>query len=230
MLTTLRPLPDGAKCFDCYQPLTAATAADMRARGFVAAGRYIENLSLAEVAAILGSGLGLLAISECQKSGWMPVNGGLKGAWMVNRSRALGLPFGLPLVIDWETPSTAATLDDCEVWLEGAASTVVAGGYVAALYWGACPILSGVEAWAIPSVTLYYKSASTVPAVPCGYVLVQTAVEQRVGALTVDLDTAQADQHDPPRRMVALFAGDAPATMHLTIMGDYALDKRRLCT
>ena len=135
----------------------------------------------------------------------------MSGSWRSAVRRPLANVYPISgRTCDWETPSTAATLDDCEVWLEGAASTVVAGGYVAALYWGACPILSGVEAWAIPSVTLYYKSASTVPAVPCGYVLVQTAVEKRVGALTVDLDTAQADQHDPPRRMVALFAGDAP--------------------
>lgn len=210
--STLRALDDGAKCFDLLEPLTAATAADMYSRGFVAVGRYLENLSLGEVSVILGAGLGLEPISMCAAPGWAVHGasaGQLKGVGMVARARSLGLPAGLPLCIDWETPATNTDPTVAAQWIEAAAAELVIGGYAAALYWGACPILSGVQAWAIPSVTLYYKSASVVPKIPCGYVLVQTALEQRVGSLTVDLDVAQADEHDPPRRMTALFAGSS---------------------
>ena len=210
--TVLSELPDGAACFDCYEPLTIETAAAMRSLGYVAAGRYLENLSLAEVSAILTSGLGLEPISTCAAPGWIVLGspaGQLKGLGMAHRAKGLGLPAGLPLCIDWETPARDTDPTLAAQWIEAAASEIVAAGFVAALYWGACPILSGVAAARIPSVTLYYKSASDVPEVPYGYVLVQTALNRRVGPLTVDLDTAQADKHDPPRRMTALFAGSS---------------------
>ena len=201
-------IPDGAKGFDCLQSLTADECAAMVRDGFVFAGRYLETLSLGEVATILRSGLGLVLIGESAAVDWKPSApaGVARGQAMVTRARALGIPQGMALVIDYEGPWQSATGTDCTAWITNCAAEIDHGGFAASLYVGWRPILTPAQLAALPGIPRYWSAYPTGHDLPCGYTMRQQQPDnQRINGVLVDVDRAQADAHAPPRCPLALW-------------------------
>ena len=207
-MSVVRELADGDAVVDCFQDLTAEDCAFLLAQDKKAVGQYLERLTQAKIATILGSGLGLFVISECAGPDWAPTHaGGLaKGAEIVRLCNALELPKELPPVVDYEGPAASTTLADATAFLEATGGAIVNDGRPVELYVGYRPILSGVQLYELPQFTRYYASSPYSPALPCGYVLVQRAWNVRLGHLLVDLDDVHADKHQPSRLPLALFA------------------------
>ncbi len=208
MSLVVRELEDGAAVVDCFEDLTADDCAFLLAQDKVAVGQYLERLTMAKIATITGSGLGLFVISECQEKDWHPsaAAGAAKGAEIVRLCQSLGLPRELPPVVDYEGPAASTTLENATAFLETAGEIIRSDDRPVELYVGYRPILSGVQLYELPQYTRYYASSPYSPALPCGYCLVQRAWNVRLGHLLVDLDDVQADTHQPSRLPLALFA------------------------
>lgn len=102
-------------------------------------------------------------------------------------------PLGATLWLDWESVDIDAPT--AVVWLTNWGTAVNMHGYRPALWVGANQPLSGEQLWSIPSIHLYGRTVSTVPAVPnCGYSLCQTTEGAALAGEPVDMDTVGPDQ------------------------------------
>jgi hypothetical protein len=221
MSQIVEPAKAGAHGFDANTPLTKAKAAALKQAGFAFAVRYLTrkatppagDLSKAEVAAILDSGLALMAVQHVAAAGWTPsaALGAEYGANAAAHARAVGLPPGTAVFLDLEEVDAKTAPADiiayCNTWHDALASA----GYVPGLYVGSNCGLSGEQLYRRLKMTHYWKSGSKVPALPQrGYSMVQTIRKDDVVAgIAIDrnLVTPDAFGATPPW---ARAAGAAP--------------------
>jgi hypothetical protein len=138
--------PDGAKGFDADETIRAATAAAFRARGYSFCVRYVRrkvkharDLTAAEARALLGAGLGLMAVQHVEsESAWTPTarKGVEQGRVAAEEAEAIGIPPGVTVWCDLEGVATGTprrdVIDYCNRWHE----RVAAAGYQPGLYVG----------------------------------------------------------------------------------------------
>ena len=206
----------GAQGFDSDTTIVAGTANALFGAGFRFALRYLSrtepqnpsDLSTAEARTILSAGLALMAVQHCPHPGWSPsaALGRQYGQAAAHNAAAVGLPFastgagsglGVSLWLDLEGvaswATTADTIDYCNAW----AGAVEDAGFLPGLYVGANQPLSGNELYWRLRVKTYWKSASTVPALPYrGYQMVQALAPSPVTAVAVDRNVIMADDFD----------------------------------
>lgn len=208
----VEPAQAGAKGFDANTPITRAKAAALKAAGFAFAVRYLSrkakppagDLTKSEVAAILDSGLALMAVQHVAAPGWTPsaALGADYGANVAAHAKAVGLPAGTAVFLDLEevsakTPPTEI-IAYCNTWH----GELVAAGYAPGLYVGSNCGLSPDQLYRRLEMTHYWKSGSKVPAIPQrGYSMVQTIIPNDIVAgIAIDrnLITPDAFGATPP--------------------------------
>jgi hypothetical protein len=188
------PAPFGAVMLDCLEPLDQAVL-DACANyvmpgtrtGVTLFGRYLENLTTAELALIINhpARYGLLLIGESRPNGYIPsaADGAQDGAREVAKRRALGIPSGPGIVCDLEGmggtgPDTTAYANAYAQQVQGASDQAIA-------YVGAGIPLSAAGLFALLD-TLYWHSLSNVQQVATiDYALLQAYPTQ-----TLDLGAA----------------------------------------
>jgi hypothetical protein len=210
----LRELDPGSELVDSWESFSRNACEFLLSQHKLGVGRYLENGTVEEIVTILQSGLGYYPISNSAEPGWKPTGtGGTdKGNEMVGRAAALTLPPELPLTVDYEGPDPTTSVADATAWLVNCGTQILASGRTnPMLYVGWCQILSGEQLYELEPYTRYYASSPGNLKLPCGYCLVQTHENVKLGNLLVDLDTVQADTHSPPRLPVALFLAETPS-------------------
>lgn len=208
----VEPAKAGAKGFDANTPITKAKAAALRQAGFAFAVRYLSrkakppagDLTKAEMAAILDSGLALMAVQHVAAPGWLPSGAlGLDyGANAAAHARAVGLPAGTAVFLDLEEVSPKAAPADIIAYCNSWHGEVAATGYVPGLYVGCNCGLTPDQLYRRLKMTHYWKSGSKVPAIPHrGYSMVQTIIANDIVAgIAIDrnLITPDAFGMTPP--------------------------------
>jgi hypothetical protein len=212
---TVQPIPNGAHGFDANAVLTARNCAAAKAMGFAFAIRYVGrgaadgagNLSTAEAQVILAAGLGLMAVQHVAQAGWKPTAalGQTNGQHAALHASAIGFPGGVNLWVDLEGIDHGTGAEDvigyCNAWCAEA----VQAGFVPGVYVGANAILSGDQLYWRLQLKHYWKSGSTVPAIPLrGYQLVQRIVSgDRPFGVGIDRNVAITDGFGDAALMLA---------------------------
>ncbi|BBQ00667.1 hypothetical protein BSFA1_57950 [Burkholderia sp. SFA1] len=198
--------PSGAHGFDCNTVLTATSAKAMRQKGFDFCVRYLSrlapeaggDLSNAEAKAILGSGLGLMAVQHVSKAHWVPDTelGKQFGRGAAANASAVGLPEGLILWLDLEGIKNGVDDNDvieyCNAWF----AEVSAAKYQTGIYVGANSILSGEDLFFKLTTKHYWRSGSHVPDIPHrGYQMVQhiSVKPDIVAGVSIDRNITMTD-------------------------------------
>lgn len=206
-------LPHGALGFDSFTPLSQAQYGAMRALGFRWATRYLDNLSKSELAAALAQGVFLNLISAAPSpQSWTP--GPDVGSAAGTRARlaaiALGVPPGMNLWRDLETPSATTTVTDVQLDARAFCSELAAGGYVGKVYVGSgLPVELDARALYGLAYKGYWESFSQVagiavrgyelrqlfhfPSGDCAVSDVFAGAPSNVAALRIDVDVAHFD-------------------------------------
>jgi hypothetical protein len=196
------PASSGAKGFDADTIITAQLAEDFVKNRYQFCARYLSlgegqnpgDLSNAEAATILGSGLALIAVQHVNAYGWTPTAalGTTHGSNAASNAKSISLPQGMNLWCDLEGVATGTTAEAvisyCTAWY----NAVAAAGYIPGLYVGPNAVLDGQQLYDLP-FQHYWKSASIVPDIPVrGYQLVQGQTITECG-ISIDPDTTQTD-------------------------------------
>jgi hypothetical protein len=162
--------PVGTKGFDTAAKLTSQNCTDLRAAGFEFAVRYLSlgapnagDLTGGEIASIHNAGLGLMVVQHVLYPGWHPDAhlGAQLGTAAYNHAQMLGLPPGMILWCDLETPSPTATPDDVAQYENAWSTAVRSHGFDPGGYVGAGLPLSAAQLQNL-SVRRYWESDSLV--------------------------------------------------------------------
>lgn len=195
-------LPIRAAGVDTFEPLTDAQCKDVVADGCTFVVRYLDNLTPAELAMILGHGLACLFVHSSRDAGWIPsaAEGAADGQRDVKLLRALGVPAGVHVAFDLE--GTGGTSGEVIAHVNEHGITVIKSDYLPMLYMGSGGKLTSSQLYGLVSV-LYWHSCSYVAdaagnsALPqCGAALVQIYppdLKLGVNGLIVDYNFAMSD-------------------------------------
>jgi hypothetical protein len=200
---TIQAAAPGLKGFDTVAVITAATAVQFKNSGFAFCIRYLSlgsiqsDLSHNEALGILNSGLALSVVQRTRRAGsWIATGplGASTGANAASNAKSIGLPPGMVVWCDLETPDPTTpaqgVIDYCQAWF----TAVQAAGYVPGLYVGAGAILDGNQLFSNLSFQHYWHSQSKVPDVAVrGYQMIQAFPSVDVNGVEVDTDTTMTD-------------------------------------
>jgi len=200
---TFHPATPGLKGFDTDCIVTAKAAAAFAAQGYSFCLRYVSrattqgknDLSPQEAQTLLQAGLSLMAVQHVRKPYWTPTatlgtSDGVHAAYHVH---VIGFPPKVNVWCDLEgvqagTPAQQV-IDYCNAWH----TAVAAAGFTPGLYVGADAILTGARLVSALKFEHYWKSLSTVPALPGrGYQMIQTA-GPTVAGIATDQNVTQND-------------------------------------
>jgi Domain of unknown function (DUF1906) len=197
-------IPAGHIGCDTDSVITATTAVACCKAGFAFAIRYLArtvpqrfgDLRSEEAEAILGGGLGLMAVQHCDGQGWSPTAASGKdyGVAAVINAQEVGLPPGVSVWVDLEGPlpssPAAEVIAFCNAWY----AEVADAGYVPGIYVGFDEILTSDQLYHRLRMRHYWKSASTVPDVAYrGYQMIQTLVPSPVYGISIDRNVVMGD-------------------------------------
>ena len=202
----------GAQGFDSDTALDAGTANQLYGTGFRFGIRYLSrttpqhagDLSPAEVQIILAAGLAIMPVQHVSARGWVPSAslGQQYGSAAAANAAQCGFPSGVSVWLDLEMVASYATAADTIAYVNAWAGAVEAAGFDPGLYIGA--LWSGVSNgevnltgddlyWRL-RVTRYWKSMSTVPAIPYrGYCIIQAQAPSPVDGIAIDRNVVMAD-------------------------------------
>jgi Domain of unknown function (DUF1906) len=204
VMTVKQAIP-GEGC-DVNQQLSGAQAAELVKAGMSFVIRYLPrtaalvagNLTAAEMAAILGSGLNLMAVQHCPEPGWSPSTalGDQYGTFAGQYAKSIGYPAGAPIYLDLETPATTGTAQDAQDCINYVAawfSAVEGAGYFAGLYIGYGVPLTPRQLYDLP-VKSYWSAYNYNDGVATRGLQIVQHVQKTIAGLLVDPDTIQADE------------------------------------
>lgn len=129
-----RALPPFWLGFDCLGEITDAMLDEAPTHNFKWCARYLENLTPAERDRIFARGLGILPLTEATVKEPLTAGTGLqRGAQTITHARALEMPPGPHIVIDFEAPAAGS---DAPAHINNMAAifTAPGAGFGAALY------------------------------------------------------------------------------------------------
>ena len=205
MTISIQSATNGTLGFDCDTVLTSNTAQAFITAGFKFAIRYLSlaslpqlgDLNATEVYIILQSGLALMAVQHVAYAGWLPSVGlgHQNGSNAASCAFASGLPAGITIWLDLEGVNSSARAADVIAYCNAWCAAVSTSGYMPGLYVGANSILTGDQLYWDLTVTEYWQSGSTVPAVTTrGYCMVQTINNSlQIDGVAYDKDVIQTD-------------------------------------
>jgi hypothetical protein len=189
------PIVPGSRGLDTDTPISASLAKTLYALKFDFVVRYLSDVTVSELGAILASGLGLALVTHARAPGWLPTEamGVADGAADVAHLKALGVPPGMVLFVDLEGAGGSDV--DTMAWANARSKAIVDAGYIAGLYVGDRCVLSAQQLYGLPEVSRYWKAYNAgIPEVMCGFCMLQLfPPDQTVAGLQIDLDVAQSD-------------------------------------
>lgn len=143
---------------------------------------------------ILGAGLSLMAVQHCPTEGWDPSAelGQVYGQYGSSYAEAIGLPKGINLWLDLETPSTAATGQEVMSYANAWFSTVEAAGYVPGVYLGYGLPLGPEQLYKGLSFSHYWKAYNGPDLAIRGYEIVQHT-QKELNGVSYDPNTISID-------------------------------------
>ncbi len=208
---TVRALTNVDRVIDTYSVISDEFADWLMENKYTAVGRYLDNLSLAEIARLHQRGIGVFGIRTARRNGWVPngAEGNSDGLSTVRFANDLGIEDGTTISCDFEGCDPATTVVDATAY-GSEWPALVTSKWKAMLYVGAGQPLNGQQLYQLPGFTLYWRSCSRVTELPCGYALLQTRpgnvlVGPPGGKTLVDIDQPETDFHSPARSVTAMF-------------------------
>lgn len=188
-------------------PLTVYTAVALA--GFTLPGtqtkphfvcRYIENMTVQEIAILHSVDLGIVLVSEAHPAlQWDPTAtlGGADGLRVVTKCRGLAIPSGADVWCDLESPIVTATNDDITHYAKGWCDVVNASlkgkGYV-----GAGLPSSPQQLYQMPYQGYWHSLSNVQPVANVDYQMIQLfpsiTLQLPTGPLEVDLNVVQQDK------------------------------------
>ena len=200
MTTRVVPAVDGSLYVDCFAPLTEAQldrlcAATYGGESIAGFGRYIENLTQAEIDNVLNRGKALFTIGVAHADSMATPNAGLgsrDGLHAVSLLRALGVPPGVTHGLDVEG-TVKASGDDVVAYVN-AATAVIRTQTGAAFYEGWGIALGAADLYHRLATSLYWASSphSLAPAVR-GFACIQVVENITLAGVAVDVDRMNVD-------------------------------------
>ena len=202
--------PVGTLGVDTSGSVNEAQAQALKARGFRFVVRSLtvpdgsihpKAVTAAEVTLIHAAGLALGFYQMFQTVTLTPAQGTKDGQSAAMQARALGAPSGMTIYGDSEGQVHESAANEVAYWNAWAAA-IKAGGYVAGMYVGPGPRMTGPQIGALPDVHSYWMAGSIVPTpTPRGFAMFQlNPPNQVIAGQAFDIDCTQVD-----------FSGGAPA-------------------
>ena len=187
-------IPIGARLVDTTAGLTLAELKAMRAGGIEGLIAYLGgNLTPQLLEDALSADLGVCPVNFSRGELWMPTATLGKQDAAVSLTHLAALKCPVAGLVDWcdlegSGGNPTSYLDAWSEELLGDGAQRVAGLYV-----GAGGLLTGVQLYALPGFTRYWRSLSNVPEPDCGFVLNQLYPTTAFNGTPVDYDFAQLD-------------------------------------
>jgi hypothetical protein len=198
---TVKPAQPG-NGFDCNQPLTPAGAKAFRDQGMEFAIRYLPrtpalipgNLTEAEIGIILGTGLALSAVQHVALPGWEPTAelGTEYGSYAAEYAKLIGLPAGMVLWLDLESPDNKASGEEIILYCQAWFNAVSAAGYIPGVYVGWGIPLSYQQLYQDLPFKNYWRAYNGPQVATRGFQLVQHPAKVLSG-ISYDPNTCAAD-------------------------------------
>lgn len=184
MTRVAQSIPPGSRIADMFTPLTANGCLALKANGYDGVGRYLDNLTSAEIDFIHAAGLKVFGIRTADN---------FDGAWMVAKALSIGLAPRTSLVIDDESLTIPEATAFAEI--DACAVTIQKGGFAECLYDGWEPDMTAAQLYALPNVHHYWRSASAVPIPDCEFCLYQIRGRSNVtvAGILIDENFAEND-------------------------------------
>lgn len=209
---TVAPIPAGSILADTdsvVSPHLAGALCAYRTAGGASIGgviRYLSrhtpqsggDLSADEIATIHGAGLGLLCVQHvAPPHRWWPCAalGSQYGNAAAENARALGIPAGVTLAVDIESPMLSARADDIYAYENAWSAAVEAAGYQPMLYLAQQipPDLDSEGLYYRIRASRYWRAAGNLPDVAQRGWCMRQSLQLLIGNAAVDLDTVQPD-------------------------------------
>lgn len=202
-MSLVKAATEGMIGFDVNQPISGAQAAEFFADGYSFCFRYIPripklakgNVTMPEIAAILGAKLALGIVQHTPLPGYDPSAelGETYAKYAIEYCEQIGLPKGINIFLDLEEVSKAATAQEVSAYCTSWYNIVNAGGWMPGLYVGYGTGLTDEQLWMLPFKT-YWASYNTDNKIPNrGYCMVQHP-QKTLDGITFDPNTIQADK------------------------------------
>jgi hypothetical protein len=199
---TVKTAISGSKGFDCNSQLSGAQAAAFKAAGMDFCIRYLPrtpalihgNLSALELEILLAAGLSVGAVQHCRLPNWSPSAGlgAQYGQYAGSYAASIGLPEGMNLWLDLETPAIGATGQDCIDYAQAWFNSVKIAGYVPGLYIGYGVPLTAQQLFELP-FSHYWKAYNYDDGVATrGFQLIQKP-QQGFNGISIDPNECVAD-------------------------------------
>ena len=144
----------------------------------------------------LAAGLAIMLFQGYYAPDWVnAADAAQRAEYAVSQAESVGYPKGAILWLDWEKVPTSVTAADAVIWINRWTQMVQSLGYVAGLYVGVPQPLSPEALYFQLILAHYWRSCSGDAAAVFrrGYQMVQTACNQTVAGVTVDVDTVGPD-------------------------------------
>jgi hypothetical protein len=189
--------------FDVNQQLLPGEALAFKNAGYDFCIRYLPraadliagnltNIELEKV--LLEEGLCVMAVQHCPEPGWSPSDplGSKYGNFAAQYAESIGYPKGASIYLDLETPSSAATAQDCIDYVHSWVAAVESVGYLAALYIGYGVPLTPKQLYDLP-VKSYWSAYNYDDGVATrGFQIVQH-IQKTLNEITFDPNTIKVD-------------------------------------
>lgn len=148
--------------FDSLGAISPAQALRAKAEGFDFVGRYVEDMTIAEVQGLFAAGLAIAPLTEgiTTPGEINAANGTALGRARAQMLKALGCPPDVHLWTDHEDPPPGA---QSVSYLTDRAAATLAAGFLAGLYLGEPTDLTGPVAYALRGFTGYWRGGGAIP-------------------------------------------------------------------
>lgn len=205
-------VPDAAVGFDTDTQLTATALAELR-KDYAFAARYLSlstpqedgDLDSAELADILDSGMGLMAVQHCLAPLWSPTGalGMTMGRTAAANAKSVGLAQGAMVALDWEGIEPRTNISKAVAFVNNWTAAVRGAGYQACIYVGYDCLFTAHQLYYDLGVSLYWASMSSVPTPEVRGFCMQQSPTVTVSGVSLDPDLAWRDNRgDAPSMMV----------------------------
>jgi hypothetical protein len=187
-----RACPPFTLGFDVFEPVTEVMLQEATAKGLKFAGRYLENLTVAEVGLLFRYGFGILPYTEAMTKTPLSVATGLaRGELACAQGDGVGCPPLVHIGIDLELPAEGS---DCEGHIDAMSDALLAKNRGAALYVGDPQPLTGSQLFQ-RRPNRYIKGGGRVAEPLCGWAALQLEPLEGMilAGVKVDVEVSKLD-------------------------------------
>jgi hypothetical protein len=177
---------------DCVTALSDSDCHALASLGVKFVARYLDHITIQELASILNAGLLFLPIAGYARPiGWSSATGLSDAGTTLGAAKALELPIDVDVALDLE--GSGMTAEAATAYATANANAIAAAGFTPILYAGAgCP-LDGAQLYSLPHKG-YWAPCTPAYQPRCGFKIIQLHPgNQQFAGVEVDFDCIQAD-------------------------------------